>query len=1131
MESSSSDSDRDEGFEADMEALRRACLRNGANAADAADVGSDSDAYSDPESSGSDDIGLLCRLKERFSSPLPSTHLPPFIKPLNILLPDGLGGGDDDNDDDLETLRAIQRRFAQYKSDSLEGKPEKCLEEVESISTDVISGPETPNRSMEFFKEHGHNDTQLKPVNYEACNSNVRSFGPSMFPQSVQNFVVALKRNRLYQKFIRRKLIEIEANIEKNKELKKRVKCLMDFQTTCKRKVTMTTCQKKDPRVVLISAKKTMPDKSSKAMLKKVPALCFGPDENSHVSTYRMVLERFPVSLNKRPWSKIEKDNLAKGIKQQYQEMLLLNSMNMESDKECTSDSNLMSAVTLSHLEFTPEMCRSFIPMVNWDRLASMYILGRSGAECEARWLNCEDSMINHEPWTAEEDKKLLFILQERGIYNWIEISITLGTHRTPFQCLVRYQRSLNPHILNKDWTEEEDAQLRAAVENYGENNWQIVASCLEGRLGNQCSNRWSRTVNPARKKVGRWSVDEDKLLKVAVKLFGAKNWVKIAQFIPGRTQIQCRERWLNCLDPSLNLQPWTAEEDIKLLDAVAIHGNCWSKIATCIPPRTDNQCRRRWKILCPEELLMLQSATQIKKSALISNFVSRERERPAIGTKDFTSVLGSTMVQKIAGPKVRKRKLRDDQPKKLTTRTRKVKGNSEKVNFINRDNIPRKSRSKSIRHCKDNATEDCMRNTTANILPENAETVIVVSLTAGQGMCLEKTMDKSLSENPRTSNINSKVSALANSTPDGTSNPSVDAAPDENQSTSIINSKVPALANSAADKRFNSLADEAANDLPLVLCLNATSSVDTKRKRKKASENLYTSRINSRSPSIESLTDCIANSSVDIRRKITSNGNITRSSKASTNLLHISQVQKSCEENVVELGVPNTSELVPPDLHSFGANSNTSIPECVSWPTKKRKRSKPQGALARVSDDNNLLASGVDTSVVRDTERAMSMGSSLKGPAEDGQMQNSHELCQETNTQSEEANRPTIYNDSNDYLFLSTFCNMEKGKLGCTIKTKSAQTANSTIIQSTDVSIDGVGDVSPAMLHGSAKGKQSRILTEEETRTNADSSKQGALPDTNVQDDDCYLSTFYERVKRHHRDKSRKITIWEEVN
>lgn len=64
--------------------------------------------------------------------------------------------------------------------------------------------------------------------------------------------------------------------------------------------------------------------------LKKLPALHFGPGENSHIFRCRMVLERFPVSLCKQPWSKIEKENLAKGIKQQYQEMLILNSMNVE---------------------------------------------------------------------------------------------------------------------------------------------------------------------------------------------------------------------------------------------------------------------------------------------------------------------------------------------------------------------------------------------------------------------------------------------------------------------------------------------------------------------------------------------------------------------------------------------------------------------------------------------------------------------------------------------------------------------------------------------------------------------------------------------------------------------------------
>ncbi|KAJ0049116.1 hypothetical protein Pint_16995 [Pistacia integerrima] len=60
------------------------------------------------------------------------------------------------------------------------------------------------------------------------------------------------------------------------------------------------------------------------------------------------------------------------------------------------------------------------------------------------RWLNFEDPLINHNPWAVEEDKNLLLIIQEKGIRNWFDISVSLGTNRTPFQCLARYQRSLN---------------------------------------------------------------------------------------------------------------------------------------------------------------------------------------------------------------------------------------------------------------------------------------------------------------------------------------------------------------------------------------------------------------------------------------------------------------------------------------------------------------------------------------------------------------------------------------------------------------------------------------------------------------------------------------------------------------
>ncbi|XAR63943.1 hypothetical protein NMG60_11024111 [Bertholletia excelsa] len=317
----------------------------------------------------------------------------------------------------------------------------------------------------------------------------------------------------------------------------------------------------------------------------------------------------------------------------------LANKFLVGSDAERPSgDTNDVDSIIASirELDITPENIRSFLPKVNWDRLASMFATGRSGAECEARWLNYEDPLINPEPWTNMEDKKLLHVIQQRGIENWIDIAVLLGTNRTPFQCLARYQRSLNASILKREWTEGEDDKLRAAVEVYGESNWQLVASMLEGRTGTQCSNRWMKSLHPARQRVGRWTFDEDKRLKVAVMLFGPKTWKKIADFVPGRTHVQCRERWFNSLDPSLNLGEWTEEEDLRLKSAIAEHGYCWSKVATCVRPRTDSQCRRRWKVLLPDEVPLLQAARKIQKAALISNFVDRESERPALGPNDF---------------------------------------------------------------------------------------------------------------------------------------------------------------------------------------------------------------------------------------------------------------------------------------------------------------------------------------------------------------------------------------------------------------------------------------------------------------------------------------------------------------
>ncbi|KAJ4713492.1 Myb-like protein [Melia azedarach] len=663
-----SGSENDNALDEDLEALRRACMIVGADPNDLGNSGRHSPvAPSSPggdagawSSDGEDDLALVRNIQNRLA--LSDDVCQPLSLEALCTLPPVTS---DDEEDDFETLRVIQQRFSAYNSnDTMKSGGEDFSQTQQQVhASSVASENTTSNNScsnimnvnagegFKISKETCKNlDILRDNVNTEPCASaelppqsdvSRHSIVPQKpsFPKSAQMFIDAIKKNRAYQKFIRSKLTQIESRIEENKKLRERVKILKDFQVSCRKITGRALSQKKDPRVQLISAQKLRNSKDSEVTDKKPSAMNYGPAENSHVANYRTALEKFPLSLQRKKWSKTESENLGKGIRQQFQEMMLQLSVDRLSVSEGPSaNTNGLDNIfaSIKDLEVTPEMIREFLPKVNWNQLASMYVEGRSGAECEARWLNYEDPLINHNPWTAEEDKKLLLIIQEKGINDWFDIAVSLGTNRTPFQCLARYQRSLNACMLKREWTEEEDDQLRIAVEALGDSNWQFVASTLKGRTGTQCSNRWNKTLHPMRQKVGRWTPDEDKRLTVATMLFGPRNWKKIAQFVPGRTQVQCRERWVNSLDPSVNRSKWTAQEDLRLEAAIEEHGYCWSKVAAALPSRTDNQCWRRWKALHPHEVPLLQAARKMQKAALICNFVDREQERPALGPSDF---------------------------------------------------------------------------------------------------------------------------------------------------------------------------------------------------------------------------------------------------------------------------------------------------------------------------------------------------------------------------------------------------------------------------------------------------------------------------------------------------------------
>lgn len=58
----------------------------------------------------------------------------------------------------------------------------------------------------------------------------------------------------------------------------------------------------------------------------------------------------------------------------------------------------------------------------------------------------------------------------------------------------------------------------------------------------------------------------------------------QISDHMPGRVGKQCRERYLNHLDPSLRHGPWTDEEEALLLSLHAKLNNQWAEIARQIP-------------------------------------------------------------------------------------------------------------------------------------------------------------------------------------------------------------------------------------------------------------------------------------------------------------------------------------------------------------------------------------------------------------------------------------------------------------------------------------------------------------------------------------------------------------------
>lgn len=113
----------------------------------------------------------------------------------------------------------------------------------------------------------------------------------------------------------------------------------------------------------------------------------------------------------------------------------------------------------------------------------------------------------------------------------------------------------------------------------------------------------------------GAWSDSEDQYLIQIVNSCSLK-WGKVAELINkqihGKMKIrsgkQCKERWVNHLDPNMKRDKWTPEEDINILKLHRAMGHKWSNISKIVGNRTDSAIKNRVKSLMNKQKQELDS-------------------------------------------------------------------------------------------------------------------------------------------------------------------------------------------------------------------------------------------------------------------------------------------------------------------------------------------------------------------------------------------------------------------------------------------------------------------------------------------------------------------------------------------
>lgn len=111
-----------------------------------------------------------------------------------------------------------------------------------------------------------------------------------------------------------------------------------------------------------------------------------------------------------------------------------------------------------------------------------------------------------------------------------------------------------------------------------------------------------------------KFNANEDKTILYFVNCLHISNWKIIAANLQGRSPRQVIERYRHYLKTGISMKPWSTEEDEILEKKVQEFGPHWCKIAEFLPGRTNVNIKNRWTVISKKK-----NKRQNCKSAKIS--------------------------------------------------------------------------------------------------------------------------------------------------------------------------------------------------------------------------------------------------------------------------------------------------------------------------------------------------------------------------------------------------------------------------------------------------------------------------------------------------------------------------------